>query len=571
MILNGKSFNGVPVSATFQTPTPRQTRSFSVEICGLPPNANRNHLKAFCHASSITVGTPSYDLSLVTTEMKHLLSQYGKLDSFEVLPLDLNRSKVVAFAQFTVPDAAQRAVNRLHSAKPDFLKGGPMWLENIHTLKYMIPALQFSVLKSDINSLRDTQLDCKVRYYEVDESGQACEVVCIRVFGSEVKALGRIKAALDGLLKGEPFATTGASGLIGWDEYFTSPEGQFFLRNLTQKTKGYVVCDMRSRVLHLFGSNTARQALEEALQRKFTELAERQHVLQLDRTQLRSLLSGGYKTLTSLVGEKSLVLDVVRRTLTVLGDEGNVKSIREVIHSGFPTSREEMRPKEDATETGCPVCFCEPVEPIPLPCGHSYCKICLCHLLRAAPSISGTSVVTCIMGVGGDPRVETCGSRVPIPVFRRLLAPAEEEDLLKATFLSYVHSRPEEFHYCPSPDCQIIYRQGEDGTVFRCPSCISRICAACHVEYHEGQICAGYRDSRSGGSAAFQKWREEHNAKPCPKCGAILEKNGGCNHMTCIRCQAHICWVCMRTFANTDSGEDGVYAHMRREHGGIGY
>lgn len=572
LILDGQSFNGSTISATFQTPTYKLTRSFSVEIRGLPRNPNKQQLKTFCHANSITVGSPNYLLSDAMTEMKTLLSRYGRLESFEILPLDPKKSKAMAFAQFAVPDAAQRAVEELHSTKRDFLGGGPIWLENVHTIKYMIPALQFSVLKPDINSLRDSQPDCKVNYYEVDESGQACDPVCVRVFGSQVRSLGMIKAALDVLLKGEPFIVTDSSGVGGWDEYSDTPEGQFFLRNLVQKTKGYVECDSRSRTVRLFGSASARQALKVALELKVTELAERRHVLYLDRTQLRSLLSGGYKTLTPLVGEKSLVLDVVKRTLTIMGDDVNVKKVREAMCLGLQGTAQEARSgatDDEDLETDCPVCFCEPNEPLLLPCGHSYCKLCLQHLLRAASSNPASSVVTCVKETTGDnTKVQTCGAGIPTPVFRMLLAPAEEEDLLKATFLSHIHSRPQEFHYCPSPDCQIVYRQGEDGTVLRCPSCISRICASCHVEFHEGQTCEDYRDYKSGGNEAFHKWREEHGAKPCPSCGAVLEKNGGCNHMTCARCKTHICWVCMRTFSNSDGG-DGVYSHMRTEHGGI--
>ena len=37
------------------------------------------------------------------------------------------------------------------------------------------------------------------------------------------------------------------------------------------------------------------------------------------------------------------------------------------------------------------------------------------------------------------------------------------------------------------------------------------------------------------------------NTKACPKCGTSIEKNGGCNHMTCRKsdCKHEWCWVCM--------------------------
>jgi ariadne-1 len=33
------------------------------------------------------------------------------------------------------------------------------------------------------------------------------------------------------------------------------------------------------------------------------------------------------------------------------------------------------------------------------------------------------------------------------------------------------------------------------------------------------------------------------NTRKCPKCHRFIEKNGGCNHMTCL-CSHEICWKC---------------------------
>lgn len=32
--------------------------------------------------------------------------------------------------------------------------------------------------------------------------------------------------------------------------------------------------------------------------------------------------------------------------------------------------------------------------------------------------------------------------------------------------------------------------------------------------------------------------------KDCPKCHVTIEKNGGCNHMTCRKCHHEFCWTC---------------------------
>ena len=36
--------------------------------------------------------------------------------------------------------------------------------------------------------------------------------------------------------------------------------------------------------------------------------------------------------------------------------------------------------------------------------------------------------------------------------------------------------------------------------------------------------------------------------EPCPKCGAYINKNGGCKHMKCYKCQHEFCWLCNGDF-----------------------
>lgn len=37
----------------------------------------------------------------------------------------------------------------------------------------------------------------------------------------------------------------------------------------------------------------------------------------------------------------------------------------------------------------------------------------------------------------------------------------------------------------------------------------------------------------------------QSNTKDCPKCTSVIEKNGGCNHMSCTKCRYEFCWVCL--------------------------
>ena len=44
----------------------------------------------------------------------------------------------------------------------------------------------------------------------------------------------------------------------------------------------------------------------------------------------------------------------------------------------------------------------------------------------------------------------------------------------------------------------------------------------------------------------FAEWQQK-NSKKCPSCGNAIEKNKGCNHMTC-KCGYEFCWLCMKKY-----------------------
>ena len=43
--------------------------------------------------------------------------------------------------------------------------------------------------------------------------------------------------------------------------------------------------------------------------------------------------------------------------------------------------------------------------------------------------------------------------------------------------------------------------------------------------------------------------------KNCPNCNIKIEKNGGCDHLECIKCQTHFCWGCLKEF-------NDIYDHL---------
>ncbi|KIY46940.1 hypothetical protein FISHEDRAFT_46252 [Fistulina hepatica ATCC 64428] len=216
-----------------------------------------------------------------------------------------------------------------------------------------------------------------------------------------------------------------------------------------------------------------------------------------------------------------------------------------------------MHAYEDET---CPVCFCDPdANHIVLECAHAYCRECLINLCSSrSASASAFSPLCCV--------AESCNCAIGYATLRQVLSPTEEIRLLDASFTAHINSQANQFHYCPTPDCPVVYRSDQGGTILQCPACLVRICPRCTVEYHEGLTCMEHLDIVSGGVQLLDKWRRENGVKSCPNCGVDIQKSDGCNHMACTVCRTHICWVCMETFRDSES----VYNHMNRAHGGIG-
>jgi RNA recognition motif-containing protein len=555
--LDGKAFDGRKISVSFQVPGPRQTKSFSIEIKGLPLTTSSKSLEKFCKSQSVRIAEASYDRQSSIQDVRNALGErQGDIECFDVLPADNSKTKIVAFAQFCSSDSATTAVKRFHGVKQHFLRNNPLWLEQVHALKYSIPLHQFEIIRSDLDHLQIThESECRLRYYDRDEHGRSASFVTIRLYGADAKGLGRAKVQLERLLQGELLVLHG-EGV--WDECFETAESQ---TNLNAEPDVYIKVDNRTRTIRLFGDDVSREKARQLVLRHIEDAGTCRHYLKVKKEALRALLTGGrLKELHDKIGPEKVVLDIVSRTLTVKGNDEDVTLVRRIVGSIDKESPAELELPH--TEELCPVCLCDIIVPTKLPCGHTYCESCLRHLVMSATG-PNFSVLRCVAEVTGKPdSTSPCGINIAYSVIRELLSSTQETDLLQSSFLSYTHTHSENYRYCPTPDCKVVYRPGKTGstTVFRCPSCLARICATCHVEFHEGLTCEEHRDD---GIQALQQWKDEHGIKSCPKCSTPIEKNGGCNHMECFMCHSHICWVCMKLFPPGDV----IYVHMMKTHG----
>ena len=557
MRLNGKEFDGTPLKISYSS---YRRGSTSVLIQGLPDSVDEKKLQRFCGAEDISIRR-SVDDKPIPDTLRSILEQFGPLEALECLPTSSGSTKAVAFARFTTPAAAESATQSLNGKSQEFLAGKPIWLEQVFSVKYSLSVRHFFKIQAEIQRLqKEIAPETRIRYYVPD--GTSVAFVPLLLDASSPKSLGRVKLDLQSIVQGEVIME---DGKVLWDDYFASPDGESYIESTNSDSNHpfFLIINPQIRNIRLAGSSKGRVTGKTLVLDKLHQVRQSRHVLNLSRDVMWALIKGGLQNLHSQLGKDKITLNIVSRTLTVDGTNADIDYVKRLIAEIQPNASGNARVSDSDTQTICPACFTEVIDPISLTCGHVFCTECLQLFLRSACS---DFKLLCCPAVQSDVKT-MCDTRVTFPVIRRLLNSSEEGALLRTSFLSYVASHPNEYQFCPSPDCEMVYPStGAGGTVIQCPSCLLRICSSCHVEVHEGLSCPEYQDQREGGYVVLEKWKAENGVKQCPKCRVDIQKAGGCNHMTCAVCKVHICWICMETFRDSDSG-GGVYAHIRNVHG----
>ena len=530
----------------------------NVRFVGLPPSTDVEDLHKFGQPEAVMLGRPNYSsLTLAVKGVQGLLDDFGQALAFEVFPPPYKDGMVRGLAHFSSPTVAKTASRYLNGRRPYFIGRGSLSARHVQTLSYTLPFDAYDKLASDIAWLRRSfwargpGAALSVVDRRVERLHDSSLPVFIKLSGEDIRELGHLKSEFERLLHGEKVVQ---DGKVVWDGFFERPIGSAFLHELERKNPGVSIQkSIGRRTIKLFGPLWKRQYIRGIILDKIARIRSQQtRIIPLAGRLIGLFMSAELMDLQNKLGHENIVLNLVRRTLTVRGDgtayDAVQRAVRDVQKRWIDGKRDNV--------VECPVCFNQVVSPIQLQCGHSWCRACFSNYLIAAID-NKLFPLTCL---GNE---ATCSQPISVAVARDILTADDFDSLVNASFFAYVYSRPDEFHYCPTPDCPQIYRSAPSETILQCPSCLARICPSCHTESHDGMSCAN-RDV--DGEKLFKEWMEAHDVKSCPGCKASIEKVAGCNHMTCTRCQTHICWVCLDTFPKAE----GIYDHMRAVHGGIG-
>ncbi|UJR12356.1 hypothetical protein I4U23_016533 [Adineta vaga] len=90
---------------------------------------------------------------------------------------------------------------------------------------------------------------------------------------------------------------------------------------------------------------------------------------------------------------------------------------------------------------------------------------------------------------------------------------------------------------------------GSENPAVTCLKCNRRTCFKHRVIWHTDMTCDQYDllESQSSESDANNKWLELFTKK-CSQCQWYIQKNEGCDHMTCRYCKHEFCWECLADY-----------------------
>ncbi|PWN32169.1 putative ariadne-1 protein [Meira miltonrushii] len=226
-------------------------------------------------------------------------------------------------------------------------------------------------------------------------------------------------------------------------------------------------------------------------------------------------------------------------------------------------SAEDFAPVSRSTRSGKRAAAPSPpptIETLALACGHRFCTGCYRTYLEQKVMTEGESRrIQCM-----EEKCNLVIDEGTVGLVVRQNIAERYKTLLNRAFVD----DSQNLRWCPAPNCEFAVecntsgastggarpnakKRKKDGPrshivpTVKC-ACGHAFCFACNNEGHAPAVCEVVRMwiRKCEDDSETANWISA-NTKECPKCDSSIEKNGGCNHMTCRKCRHEWCWICM--------------------------
>ena len=196
----------------------------------------------------------------------------------------------------------------------------------------------------------------------------------------------------------------------------------------------------------------------------------------------------------------------------------------------------------------CPICYTEIEEndTFSLKCNHQICQECYIEYINNKLLTEPINIINTPCPLSG------CNLYITRTIFKKCITEKKMQIMFAKSVVRNFTLTNKDIKLCPNPKCNVSIRvQGNLAKEIKC-QCGNIFCFSCLEESHlpcDCEMAKQWREfTKDKGSGEDFVWIKE-NTKRCPKCQQPIEKNQGCNHMTCRRsaggCGYEFCWVCM--------------------------
>ena len=552
--LNGGYCGGRAVQVTMaRKPGKNETWRYiknSIIISNIPVYTPDSEIERFSKPFSIkTFNLRKFKVNTVLQELEERMQTVGGLKPGDFDFVQNNQKGIVsARARFDTWEQADRVYRWLNETELDFLvpTHAQFFLAFPHQYSLHVPLEHHDAQKEVYDRLESQYGRERTAHIVATRYRTVC---LIQVVGIDKKAVGALKLKVEKIARGEVVEV--------WDRFFLNWQSEAFFSRLLRQFEAYVRPDKTKQVLRIYGSETAVNHARREILEQMKTLAALDYQMNIEDHLVGFFIHKGMEILGDMLGEDNVWLHTTSKPyfISVRGGHDAEHALQRLVNEARQRPPPLLFPHWSQT---CPLCFEEPTQAFTLVCGHVYCTGCLKHTLISA--IDGESIPVCCIGNTGR-----CKAPIPLPVIERFISPARFTQMFENSFRVHLEKHPNEFRFCPTPDCTQIYRVSkEDSGVIQCPACLIETCSHCHKPPHRGLTCEENTliGSKSGQELLLERWAKGNsNVKKCPDCGVFIEKIDGCNHIHC-RCGGHVCWICVKTFNN------GIYDHLSAVHGG---
>lgn len=199
-------------------------------------------------------------------------------------------------------------------------------------------------------------------------------------------------------------------------------------------------------------------------------------------------------------------------------------------------SRIQLESTTKASDLICGVCYIIHAAEtmLTLPCGHEFCSECVKGYLCNEISEGRVLNIRCCQA--------ECEFKFEDSIIECILDKYMYGKYIQFKRNKEVESDPNS-RWCPNPKCgQVITREDLSTYYLQCKACSTEVCFSCKETWHPGLLCEEAVDK------AYEEYAKGKDIQKCPKCKVRVEKESGCNHMTCSVCYYQWCWICRRKY-----------------------